>query len=144
MSSESRPKPLEPAKGEPPLGCDDCEIFAVLGRELLDWGRTPPDASQFAVFFRPEGDGYVEQCPWAQLGVAPLPAGPPDPDDMRYFTRPAYADGATRAEVKFVTRKVARDARGRALPPYVNQVNLTLKKVGGAWVLTAREQGPMT
>jgi hypothetical protein len=110
-----------------PLGGDDCQIFALLGREILGWGEKAPDTSQFAVFYRPdEGGGYVEQCPWAQLGITPLPPGEPDRDNMRYFTQPKYDEG------------------GRAMAPYINQANLTLRKIGGRWTLTAREQGPMT
>jgi hypothetical protein len=124
--------------------CDDCQIYALLGRELLEWGQRPPDISQFPVFYRPEGDGWAEQCPWAQLGITPLPAGKPDMDKMRFFTSPKYKDGGMTAEVHFITKLVARDSRGRAMPPYVNQVNLTLKKLDGRWILAVREQGPIT
>lgn len=128
-----------------PLGGDDCQIFALLGREILGWGRKPPDISQLPVFYRPaEGGGYVEQCPWARLGITPLPPGEPDKDNMRYFTQPRYDEDGTTAKVAFVTQLVARDERGRAMAPHVNQVNLTLGKVDGRWTLTAREQGPMT
>ena len=129
------------AVGEP---SDDCQIFAVLGRELLGWGKRPPDPSQFPVFYRPAGDGYVEQCPWARLGVTPLPPGKPNLDNMQFFTQPKYSDGGAAAAVSFVTKLVARDASGRAAPPYLNQINLTLHKVEGRWRLTAQEQGPMT
>lgn len=128
-----------------PLGGDDCQIFALLGREILGWGEKAPDTSQFAVFYRPdEGGGYVEQCPWAQLGITPLPPGEPDRDNTRYFTQPKYDEGGTTAKVAFITQLVGRDERGRAMAPYINQANLTLRKIGGRWTLTAREQGPMT
>ena len=47
-----------------------------------------PDISQFAIFYRPREIGYVEQCPWADLGVERLKATKPDPDNMRFFTAP--------------------------------------------------------
>jgi hypothetical protein len=47
------------------MECDDREIFVLLGQELLDWGKVAPDISRFSVFYRPEGDSYVEQFPWA-------------------------------------------------------------------------------
>jgi len=130
--------------GSPDTARDDGEIFAALGRTLLGWGQREPDISQFAIFYRPEGDGYVDQFPWAELGVTPLPPGQPDSDNMRFFTQPTYRDGGNVAEVGFVTRLVARDDHGRAMPPYLNQVNLTLRKTDGRWTLIDRQQGPMT
>jgi hypothetical protein len=123
---------------------DDCQIYALLGRELLKWDERPPDVSMFAIFYRPEGDGYVEQCPWAELGVTPLPPGRPDMDNMQFFTQPTHADDGLTASVAYVTKLVARGADGRARPPYINQVDLTLAKVDGHWVLKSRRQGPMT
>jgi hypothetical protein len=123
---------------------DDCQIFALLGRELLGWGERAPDASQFPIFYRPYGGGYVEQCPWAALGVTPLPPETPIPESRRFFTQPVYsADGET-AEAHFVTHLVSRDEHGRPLAPSINQVDLTLRKVAGRWTLTERRQGPMT
>jgi hypothetical protein len=119
-----------------PMECDDCEIFVLLGRELLGWGKVPPDISQFAVFYRQEGDSYVEQFPWAELGVAALPPGKPDPDNMRYFTQPEYTDNGLTAVAHFVTSLVARDERGRALPPYMNSVILDAQK--DRWALDSR------
>jgi hypothetical protein len=127
-----------------PSDCDDCQIYALLGRELLKWGERAPDVSMFAIFYRPEGDGYVEQCPWAELGVTPLAPGEPDMDNMQFFTQPSYSDDGHSASVAYITKLVARDRRGRARPPYVNQQNLTLSKLDGRWVLKRRQQGPMT
>src|SRR4051794_34647837 len=107
---------------------DTCQIVALLGRVLLGWDTTPPDISQFAIFYRPEGDAYVEQCPWAAMGIKPPPPGKPDMDNMRYFTQPRYQDGGLTAEIVFVTNLVARDPAGRAQPPYINQLDLTVRK----------------
>ena len=123
---------------------DTCQIVALLGRVLLGWGTAPPDISQFAIFYRPEGDGYVEQCPWTEMGIKPLPPGKPDMDNMRFFTEPKYKDGGLVAEVAYVTKLVARDPGGRAQPPYINQVDVTVKKVDGAWVVAEQRQGPVT
>jgi hypothetical protein len=123
---------------------DTCQIIALLGRALLSWGTAPPDVSQFAIFYRPDGDGYVEQCPWAEMGITPLPAGKPDLDNMRYFTEPRYEAGGSTAEVAFVTKLVARDPKGSPMPPYINQVNLTVRKVDGTWMLAEQRQGPVT
>lgn len=122
---------------------DTCQIVALLGRVLLGWGTTPPDNSQFVIFYRPDGGSYVEQCPWAEMGIEP-PPGQPDMDNMRYFTEPRYHDGGLAAEVAFITKLVARDAAGRPQPPYINQVNLTVRKVDGAWTLAGQRQGPVT
>jgi hypothetical protein len=103
-----------------------------------------PDISQFSVFYRPKGDSYVEQFPWAELGETALPPGKPDPDNMRYFTQPEYTDNGLTAVAHFVTSLVARDERGRAQHPYMNQVTLTLKKIDGRWILISRKQGPYT
>lgn len=123
---------------------DDCQIFAVLGHELLGWGKVAPTTSQFAVFYRPEGDSYVEQCPWSQMGVTPLPPGKPDPDNMQYFTQPKYEDGGTTALVSYIRRLIARDARGNPQPPYIDMLYLTLRKVDGCWTVTSRAEGPRT
>lgn len=128
-----------------PIAIDDtCQIVALLGRALLGWGTTPPDISQFAIFYRPEGDGYVAQCPWDEMGIAPLPPGKPDMDNMRFFTAPQFEDGGESAAVSFVTKLVARDRQGRAQPPFINQIDLKLRKVDGRWTLVSRKQGPMT
>ncbi len=123
---------------------DTCQIVVLLGRELLGWGTAPPDISQFAIFYRPDGDGYADQCPWAEMGIEALPPGQPDMDNMRYFTEPRYAEDGLAAEVAFITKLVARGAGGRAMPPYINQVNLTVRKVDGIWTLAEQRQGPVT
>jgi hypothetical protein len=123
---------------------DTCQIVALLGRELLGWGKVPPDISQFPIFYRPEGDGYVEQCPWAAMGIEALPPGQPDMDHMQFFTAPRYADDGLAAELSFITKLVARDAKGRPLSPYINQVDLTVSKIDGHWALIEQKQGPVT
>ncbi len=129
---------------EPGTEKDDCEIFTLLGREILGWGKVDPDISQFAIFYRPQGDGFVEQCPWAALGVEPLKATKPDPDNMRFFTQPKYsADGKT-ASVSFVTKLVGRNPDGSARPPFISQEDLSLAKTEGHWRLVSRKQGPIT
>jgi hypothetical protein len=129
---------------EPSYDANDCEIFALLGRELLDWGKTAPDVSQFKIFYRPGRDGFVQQCPWAKMGVTPLPPGRPSEDNVRYFTQPMYDDARTSAAVSLVTSLVVRDARGKPRPAHINQLNLKLKKIDERWVLISKEQGPMT
>ena len=129
---------------EPGNEKDDCEIFTLLGREILGWGKVDPDISQFAIFYRPQGDGFVEQCPWAALGVEPLKATKPDPDNMRFFTQPRYsADGKT-ATVSFVAKLVGRNPDGSARPPFISQEDLSLAKIDGHWRLVSRKQGPIT
>jgi TIR domain len=132
--------------------CDDCKIFALLGRKLLGWGKVAPDVSQFPICYRPEGDGYVERCPWAELKVTALPltALPPDKrkiSDMPrvdYFTQPQYEDGGLTARVKYGHRLNGVDASGRRLPPYLSEMNLTLKKIDGRWNLISQDQGLVT
>lgn len=129
---------------EPGAEKDDCEIFTLLGREILGWGKVDPDISQFAIFYRPQGDGFVEQCPWADLGVERLKATKPDPDNMRFFTQPKYsADGKT-ATVSFVTKLIGRNPDGNARPPFISQEDLSLAKTEGHWRLVSRKQGPIT
>ncbi len=123
---------------------DTCQIVAMLGRVLLGWGTTPPDISQFPIFYRPDGDGYVEQCPWAAMGIKPLATGKPDLDNMRYFTEPSYRADGSAAELAYITKLVAHDREGKPMPPYINQVNLTVRKVGGTWTLAEQRQGPVT
>ena len=123
---------------------NDCEIFTLLGREILGWGKVDPDISQFAIFYRPQGDGFVEQCPWADLGVERIKATKPDRDNMRYFTAPKYsADGKT-ATVSFVTHLVGRNPDGSARPPFISQEELSLQKIDGHWRLISRKLGAIT
>jgi hypothetical protein len=129
---------------EPGDAKDDCEIFTLLGREILAWGKVDPDISQFAIFYRPQGNGFVEQCPWAELGVERLKAAKPDPDNMRFFTAPKYsADGKT-ATVSFVTHLVGRNPDGSARPPFMSQEELSLTKIDGHWRLVSRKLGAIT
>lgn len=129
---------------EPGDAKDDCEIFALLGREILGWGKVDPDISQFAIFFRPQGDGFVEQCPWAALGVEPLKATKPDPDNMRFFTAPKYSADGQSATVAFVTKLVGRNPDRSARPPFISQEELSLKKVDGHWHLVGRKLSAIT
>jgi hypothetical protein len=129
---------------EPGAAKDDCQIFTLLGREVLGWGKVKPDISQFAVFYRPHGDGFVEQCPWADLGVERLQADKPDPDNMRFFTAPKYSADGKAATVSFVTKLVGRNPDGSARPPFISQEDLSLAKVDGHWRLVSRKQGPIT
>jgi hypothetical protein len=129
---------------EPENEKDDCEIFALLGREIFGWGKVEPDISQFAVFYRPQGSGFVEQCPWADLGVTPLKAAKPNPDNMRFFTAPKYNTDGNSATVSFVTKLVARNPDGSARPPFISQEALSLAKIEGHWRLVSRTPGPIT
>lgn len=129
---------------EPWVKEDDCEIFTLLGREILGWGKVEPDISQFAIFYRPQGDGFVEQCPWANLGVERLKATKPDPDNMRFFTAPKYSADRKTASVNFVTHLVGRNPDGTARPPFISQEDLSLAKIGGHWRLVGRKLGAIT
>jgi hypothetical protein len=129
---------------EPGTEKDDCAIFTLLGREILRWGKVDPDISQFAIFYRPQGDGFVEQCPWADLGVERLKATKPDPDNMRFFTAPKYSADGQSATVAFVTKLVGRNRDGSALPPFISQEELSLKKVDGHWRLVSRKLSAIT
>lgn len=129
---------------EPGVKEDDCEIFTLLGREILGWGKVEPDISQFAIFYRPQGDGFVEQCPWANLGVERLKATKPDPDNMRFFTAPKYSADRKTASVNFVTHLVGRNPDGTARPPFISQEDLSLAKTGGHWRLVGRKLGAIT
>jgi hypothetical protein len=125
---------------------NDCEIFTLLGREILGWGKVDPDISQFAIFYRyrPQGGGYVEQCPWAKLGIEPLKAAKPDPDNMRYFTAPKYGADGKAATVSFVTHLVGRNPDGSARPPFISQEELSLTKIDGHWRLVSRKLSAIT
>jgi hypothetical protein len=123
---------------------DDCEIFTLLGREILGWGKVDPDISQFAIFFGPQGSGFVQQCPWADLGVEPLKAAKPDPDNMRFFTAPKYSADRKTATVSFVTHLVARNPDGSARPPFISQEELSLTKTEGHWHLVSRKPSAIT
>ncbi len=103
-----------------------------------------PDRSQFVIFYRPDGEGYVEQCPWSLMGVTPPPISEPASDQMRYFTSPEYSEGGALAEVKFITTLTHLNSDGQAEPPYINQQDLTLRKVDGNWRILSHRRGPMT
>jgi hypothetical protein len=126
---------------EPGVAKDECEIYALLGREILGWGKVEPDISQFAVFYRPQGGGFVEQCPWADLGVDRLQATEPDLDNMRFFTAPKYSGDGKAATVSFVTKLVGRNPDGSARPPFISEEELSLAKIEGHWRLVGRTPG---
>lgn len=132
------------SQNEPEFAKDDCEIFTLLGREILNWGTVELDISQFAIFFRPQGSGFVEQCPWADLGVRPLQATKPNPDNMRFFTAPKYSSDRRSATVTFVTKLIARNPDGSARPPFISDEELSLAKIEGHWHLIDRRRGRIT
>ena len=119
------------------LNPEDCPVFVALGRGLLHWSQTPPDKVQFAIFYRPSGGGYVEQCPWAKLGVTPVPPGEPDANNMHFFTAPVYSGGGRSAAVSFVVRL-------KGVGVLINQTDCKLEKVDDRWRLIGCSQGPMT
>jgi hypothetical protein len=127
---------------QPGIAKDDCEIFAHLGREILGWGKIEPDISQFAVFYKPESGGFVEQCPWVDLGVDRLHAKEPDLDNMRFFTAPTSGGDGKTATVSFVTKLVGRNPDGSARPPFISEEELSLAKIEGHWRLVGSEAGP--
>jgi len=129
---------------EPGVAKDDCEIFTLLGREILGWGKVEPDISQFAIFYRPQGDGFVEQCPWADLGVDRLQGTEPDLDNMRFFTTPKLSADGNAATVSFVTKLVGRNPDGSARPPFMSEEELSLEKIEGHWRLVGRRQSRIT
>ena len=117
------------------LNPEDCNVMAALARDLLHLDKVRPDASTFAKFYRPEGDSYVEQCPWRELGIEPLPLGKPDLYHMRFFTSPLYgADGKT-ASINFVTRLVAVNKYGKPLSPFVQVQTCRMTKASQDWHL---------
>ena len=115
------------------LNLEDCKVMAALGRELLHWDKQAPDVSMFAIFYRPQGGGYVEQCPWRTLGVTPLPPGLPDLNSMRFFTSPQYGGDGKSASVDFVTRLLSSDAGGHPARPFLRVETCALVKQGEDW-----------
>lgn len=126
------------------LNPEDCKVMAVLGRELLHWDKQKPDVSMFAIFYRPEAGGYVEQCPWRALGVTPLPPGSPDMHNMRFFTQPRYGSDGKSASVNFVTKMVAVGADGKPMRPFIEVEECTLSKRGDDWHLEGCAQRAIT
>jgi hypothetical protein len=121
------------------LNAEDCKVFAPLGRAMLGWGKTPPSAVQFPIFYRPQGGGYVEQCPWKALGVTPLPLPAfPDLKNVNFFTTPTYSPDGRVASVSFVVH------RNNGLHVFVSQKDCKLEKTGKAWRFVACTQGPIT
>lgn len=123
---------------------DESEIYVLLGREILGWGKVEPDISQFAIFYRPQGDGFVEQFPWADLGVDRLQATKPDLDNMRFFTAPKFSSYGKAANVSFVTKLVGRNPDGSARPPFISEEDLSLAKIEGHWRLVGRRRSRIT
>jgi hypothetical protein len=129
---------------EPGVAKDESEIYVLLGREILGWGKVEPDISQFAIFYRPHRDGYVEQFPWDDLGVDRLQAAKPDLDNMRFFTAPMFSGDGKAAKVSFVTKLVGRNPDGSARPPFISEEDLSLAKIEGHWRLVGRRQSRIT
>jgi hypothetical protein len=142
--AETEPsEPSPPKEAPPPLSDtegDDCEIFAVLGKELLGWGVTAPDISQFVIFYRPSGSSYAEQCPWAKLGIARLEASKPDLGRMRFFTQPSYSADKNTATVSFIVRL---QGPGRS-SPFVSEDRCFLERHNSHWKLKACKEWGIT
>jgi hypothetical protein len=116
------------ASGSTANAQDHCEVTVALGRQVLQWGKKAPDISQFPIFYRPEGGGFVEQCPWVKLGVTPLPPGKPDFNNFHYFTAPKYSRGGSYAEIHDITEL---KTPGRSA--FVLENACFLKKARGHW-----------
>jgi hypothetical protein len=117
------------------LNPEDCKVMAILGQDLLHWDKVKPDISTFSIFYRPQNGGYVEQCPWRELGIAPLPPGSPDMNNMRFFTTPRYGADGKSASVDFVTKLVAFGKDGKPMSPFIEVQTCFLTKSGSDWRL---------
>lgn len=129
-----------PGKAAATASGEDCAVFVALGQALLGWGGTPPDPATFPIFYRPDGaGGYVPQCPWADLGVTPLPPGAPDPSHMSFFTPPKYSRHGRSVSVSFVVRTLTS---GQA--PLISQKDCRLSRVGKHWAFKGCVQAAET
>lgn len=116
------------------LNPEDCKLMVVLGRELLHWDQQKPDPSMFAIFYLPaKGGGYVEQCPWRELGVSPLPLGEPNLHHAQFFAAPRYAPDGLSASVNFITKSVTTDQTGTPLGMRTEIQECKLTKSGQDW-----------
>lgn len=122
----------EPSK-DIPLSVAECQVWTALGRSVLGWGTKPADDKQFVIFYRPLGDGYVEQCPWSHLGVKPPRMHKPNLDNIEFFGTPMFEDGGQIA----VVDKTIRLGGSKAGPHgvFMQTDRCTLRKLNGAWVV---------
>ncbi|HLI66822.1 MAG TPA: hypothetical protein VKU90_10705 [Caulobacteraceae bacterium] len=127
-----------------PLSKEDCAVWVALGRAYLGWGTAPPNPLQFQIFYRPQGAGYVEQCPWRALGVTPLPPGKPDPDNFSFFTGPDYSDAGRKAVVRYGVKLTAKDVAGKPRPRFMEGWTCTLTKTGGRWTFAGCDESVIT
>ena len=114
----------------PPLSMEECQVWAALGRAVLGWGAKPADEKQFVIFYRPEGDTYVEQCPWSKLGVTPPPMQAPNLDDIQFFGMPVIQDGGQTAVVSKTIR-----LKGSRPGVFIEMDMCVLKKAKWEWTL---------
>jgi hypothetical protein len=127
-----------------PLSAEDCAVWAAMGRAYLHWGKDAPPSQQFQIFYRPSGKGYVEQCPWAAMGITPSPADRYDPDNTSFFTGPDYSNGGQTAVVHYGTKLTAKGADSKPGPPFMEGWSCTLTKTAGRWTLKGCDQDFIT
>ena len=117
------------------LNPEGCKVFAALARDLLHLDKNKPDKTMFAIFYRPDGYGYAEQCPWRELGIIPLAPLPPDTYNIRFFTAPRYSPDGKSASVIFVTEIFGVGMNGKTLSPIKMMQTCLLSKPTNDWHL---------
>ena len=130
MVTQSQPSEISK---DAPLTAAECQVWTALGRSLFGWGAKPADARHFVIFYRPSGGGYVEQCPWAQLGVKPPRMQKPNLDDVEFFGTPVFENRGQTTVVDKTIRLNGKKAGPHGV--FMQTDRCTLHKVNKVWVL---------
>ncbi len=124
-----------PAVAAPPApvihaSADDCAVIAEVGKHALDWGAKPPGYDFFPEIPLDGGGTFVEDCPWAKLGVAAPIIGSPKSSTGFAIFRPVYDASGSRATMLLSTsmRVIGSDA-----PPFLQMQACVVAKHDGVW-----------
>jgi hypothetical protein len=130
MLALAAPAVAAPAAPVIHASADDCAVIVEVGKHALDWGAKPPRYDFFPEIPLDGGGTFVEDCPWAKLGVAAPIIGSPKSSTGFAIFRPVYDASGSRATMLLST---SMRVIGSDRPPFLEMQACIVAKTEGVW-----------
>lgn len=121
---------------------DDCKVIAEVGKAKLDWAAEPGEYRFLTRYILHDGEPYVEDCPWHELGVAPVPEQSAT-DAFAYITRPTYSGDEASVEIGCSTIP-GPGKKGQTVASYSSRQRCAVHRSNGRWHFVGCRTGPIT